>query len=83
MDANEISPGQNNWKKSITDAVLSCNLFIVIVSESSKQSDWVRRELTLACQLKKPIIPILLDQDEECGGLPFPLMDRWLVLFDF
>ncbi|MFT5467297.1 MAG: hypothetical protein ACI8UO_002401 [Verrucomicrobiales bacterium] len=43
------------------DEIRSCDQFILVHSENSAQSEWVAKELKLALDLDKQIIPIRLD----------------------
>lgn len=49
-----------NWWKIIVQAIRDCAAFIVVLTPDSEASDWVQREVTLAEQWKRPILPLLL-----------------------
>jgi hypothetical protein len=48
------------WWKSIETSIRSCTAFVVIMSPSGYDSDWVEREILLAENTHKPIYPVLL-----------------------
>ena len=62
MDEEGISGG-DQWEKTIETNLSGAAAFLIIMSPSSRESDWVRRELLLAEKLKKPIFPVLLAGD--------------------
>jgi len=59
MDEAEISPSAV-WSRTIETNILECSAFVVIMSDNSKESEWVEREVLLAEREHKPIFPILL-----------------------
>jgi tetratricopeptide (TPR) repeat protein len=56
---NKIDYG-DKWTREIEENLKKCQVFLLVMSPSSKESDWVQRELIFAQQLKKPIFPLLL-----------------------
>lgn len=58
------------WLAVIEGRIERCAALVVVVTNASKTSPWVERELLLAEQLRKPIFPLQL------GG------DRWWRLSD-
>lgn len=52
-------PGGSNYTKEIPTAIKKCKIFLILISEDSMQSFWVRKELDTAINEKKLIIPIL------------------------
>ncbi len=54
--------GGKHWQSEISDAIASIEYFIVVLTPSSIESDWVAREYTQADKLDKTIIPIQLVQ---------------------
>jgi hypothetical protein len=65
MDKFRVLPGMSWWDE-IEKAIIKCSAFIIIMSENSRKSDWVKRELLIARDDKnrKPIIPVLLEGKE-------------------
>jgi hypothetical protein len=57
---NKIDYG-DQWTKEIKENIKKCQVFLLVMSPNSEESDWVQRELTFAQHLKKPIFPLLLD----------------------
>lgn len=63
--------GGTIWHKEIEQALTACDAVLVMVSSASKESDWVRKEILYALDLKKTIIPVRLERIT----LPFSLID--------
>ena len=75
IDKDDIKGG-SEWEKMIQAAVTDCDVFLIIVSDNSNESNWVMRETILAENLKKYRIPILLD-----GDMPFRLLELQYIDF--
>ncbi len=54
----------------IKKAIIECDLFLLLWSRNSKESDWVRHEVGAADGRNKVIIPIVIDRRAK---LPAPL----------
>lgn len=57
LDVHEIKLGCD-WADSLNEAVRSCHLFVCLVTPSYGKTLWTSRELKLADQLNKFILPI-------------------------
>lgn len=75
IDREELEGGLQ-WEKAIEAALADCEVFVVIVTPKSNESEWVARETIRAEQLKKTRIPILL-----AGQLPLRLLNLHFVDF--
>jgi transcription initiation factor IIF auxiliary subunit len=75
IDREELEGGLE-WEKAIEAALAECQVFVVIVTPKSNDSEWVARETIRAEQLKKTRIPILLS-----GQLPLRLLNLQFVDF--
>ena len=60
LDQEDIRAG-DLWRRQIVEAIEDCRLFIPFLSWHSIHSDNVRRELDIARNRNKPILPVLLD----------------------
>ncbi len=56
-DVHSIKPDEQFWPE-IVDGVTACDTFIVVITRASIKSAWVKREVDLARQLKKKVVPI-------------------------
>ncbi len=63
---HSVRPGEHLVEK-IMQAIKRCDLFVLLWSKNSEQSQWVIQELGAAAAADKPIIPIVLDK-----GVPLP-----------
>jgi TolB-like protein/Flp pilus assembly protein TadD len=61
MDETDIH-GATIWTKEIVEAIRVCNLFILAISQHSTGSKNVVKELALASEREKIILPIYLEQ---------------------
>jgi hypothetical protein len=59
MDEKGIDPS-DDWWETIEASVVNCMALVVIMSDNSRHSRWVRREVLLAENLSKPLFPVLL-----------------------
>ena len=50
----------SQWTEEIENAIDTCDAYIVVMSEDSKISEWVQREVIHAERRKKPFFPLLL-----------------------
>mgnify|MGYP002621474550 FL=1 len=51
------------WARTIDQQLRTCAAFVPVMSSNSRQATWVAKEILLALQLKKPILPLLLEGD--------------------
>src|SRR5512138_1337521 len=65
VDNERLIPGTAIWEEEIEKAIKAANIVIVVMSPDSKNSEWVRREISLADQYRKYILPILVSGDED------------------
>jgi len=65
VDNERLIPGTPIWEEEIEKAIKAASIVIVIMSPDSKNSEWVRREISLADQYRKHILPILVRGDED------------------
>lgn len=52
------------WSKEIVSAIRECKVLLLSISPQSTESENVVKELALASERKKPIIPIYLEPAE-------------------
>ncbi len=65
LDNEKLVPGTPVWEMEIENAIKGATAIVVICSPDSKNSEWVRREITLAERYRKRIFPILVRGDED------------------
>lgn len=59
--APESIPGGSDYANEIPQAIQNCSYFMVVLSENSQKSTWVPKELDLAIDFKKTILPVKID----------------------
>jgi len=73
-----ITPGKD-YTDLLNDALKGCSALILIVSEASIRSQWVKKELTTAVSYNKKIIPFKIQNVVLDGGLEFMLNNvQWI-----
>jgi hypothetical protein len=80
IDLRELRPGME--LESIRDGIRRSHIIIVIVSNKSKESKWVRQEIELSIEKGKTIIPILHGVKPEQvspDNVPFQLLLRYTL----
>jgi len=56
-------PGSALWEKKLKNAIKDCSQFLVFMSKKSANSTWVEKEIKLAGEGRKPIMPVFLDKE--------------------
>ena len=54
-------PLGSDYAKAIPDAISECQIFLLMLSEKSQKSPWVRKELDMAVNCGKLIIPFVME----------------------
>lgn len=78
VDNEKLIPGTPVWEEEIEKAINVAPAAIVVMSPDSKNSEWVRREISLADQHRKQIFPILVRGDED-SSITLRLITRQYV----
>jgi len=64
---HSVTPGQK-LSSEISNNIKDCDLFILLWSENSKNSEWVPQEIGQAKALSKNIIPLILNENLDLTG---------------
>lgn len=78
VDNEKLVPGTPIWEEEIEKAITRAFAIIVILSPDSKNSEWVRREVTMADQFDKRVFPLLVSGTEE-DSVPLRLITHQFV----
>lgn len=54
-------PGGSSYAEKIPTAIEECRIFIILLSQQSQSSIWVRKELDIALNCEKVIMPFMLE----------------------
>jgi hypothetical protein len=65
VDEARLTPSVR-WWKTIEQNISECSAFVIVMSPTASDSDWVEREILMAESQDRPIIPVLL------AGNPWP-----------
>ena len=49
----------------IRDAIRDCDVFVCVIGPTTLRSEWVRKEIALACRFRKKMVPVLLERFSE------------------
>ena len=71
--APESIPGGRDYADEINKAIINCEVLVLILSNSAQQSIQIPRELTLAIDHLKPILPFQIERCELMGGFEYRL----------
>ncbi|MHB8573802.1 MAG: ATP-binding protein, partial [Dehalococcoidia bacterium] len=82
LDRHAIAGG-TAWSAEIVDGITGCAAFIVLGSERAFRSPNVQRELNLAVEENRPLLPLLLERTEQPREVRYALAGRqWVPLQD-
>lgn len=56
-----LQPGTPTWVRAVERAIDDCTAFVPVMTPNSSESAWVDREIDLAQELNKPILPLLVE----------------------
>lgn len=54
-------PGGSSYADEIEDAIKKCGVFVLILSQKAQESKWVKKELDMALNLEKVILPFMIE----------------------
>src|SRR2546423_10050016 len=61
------------WSQEIVEAIEGCQAFVLMMSPDSGASEHVTREVALAMDYQKPILPLFLEPTTVPAALRYPL----------
>ncbi|MEQ1872484.1 MAG: toll/interleukin-1 receptor domain-containing protein [Ilumatobacteraceae bacterium] len=74
--------GASSWAEQILAAVGRCHALVVLISDAANRSEHVAREVSIAADAGKPIVPLRLTAVEPVGSLRYLLQLRqWVDVF--
>jgi hypothetical protein len=78
VDNEMLTPGTPIWEHEIERAIKAADAVVALMSPDAKDSEWVRREISLADQYRKRIFPVLVRGDED-SSITLRLITRQFV----
>ncbi|MDQ7826382.1 MAG: TIR domain-containing protein [Candidatus Eremiobacteraeota bacterium] len=72
IDKEGIRPARM-WEEQIVEAIDACKVLVVMASKQAYQSHNIVKEVTLASEAKKPILPVYLEEAEVPPNLRYQL----------
>jgi hypothetical protein len=72
IDHEGLQPG-NSYLQGIMEAIYSCSMMIVLMSQNTSESVYIPNEVERAFQLRKPILPVKIDKSTFNKALELPL----------
>jgi HEAT repeat protein len=78
VDNEKLIPGTPIWEDEIEKAIRNAVAIVVVLSPDSKNSEWVKREMTMADQYQKRVFPVLINGDEK-NSISLRLINRQFV----
>lgn len=74
--------GGADWREIIVDALSKSDMLVIFFSEACNHSRQLKKELAIADDMEKPVIPILIENTKPKGAYLYELADRnWLQAF--
>lgn len=74
--------GPTPWPQQVEDAIDSCDVMVIVVSDSASDSPHVSREVDLAVEKAKPLLPVRIADVVPTGSLNYLLrLAQWIDLF--
>jgi len=73
-----VAPGEPLAQR-ISNAIKTSDLFVLVWSKNSRESEWVSQEIGIATAAGKPVIPVVLDCEKPPGflqGIKYLAADR-------
>ncbi|MBQ8526860.1 MAG: TIR domain-containing protein [Lachnospiraceae bacterium] len=80
--APEMIPAGSNYAREIPRAIEKCQVFLLMLSESSQDSIWVEKEIDCAINYRKTIVPLNLTGVEMTEMFRFYLNNVQTILYN-
>jgi len=73
IDQVGLTPGTPDWDQALRDAIQQASAVLLVASPDSRRSPYVRDEIAIAKDAKKPIYPLWVDGDSWIDSIPMGL----------
>ncbi len=81
LDRDDIRGGEQ-WRASIANGIAAADRILLLMSPASLQSENVAREVSIADDLNKPILPLVLEDSEVPAEFQFLLAGVQTITFE-
>jgi hypothetical protein len=81
LDTSDIR-GSEEWRQSIVSAIRAADVVVLVISPPSMASASVAREVTVAAEEKRRIVPVVLERAELTGSIRYELAGVQHILFE-
>ncbi len=79
---DQLVPGGHDWREAIVRALSQSNALVILFSETSNSSTQLIKELAVADNLGKAVIPVLIENTEPKGAYLYEMASRnWIRLY--
>jgi len=79
---DQLIPSGNDWREAIVDALNQCKALVILFSEASNSSLQLIKELAVADNFGKLVIPILIEHTQPRGAYLYEMAARsWISLY--
>lgn len=68
-------PGGSSYAEEIEDAICKCGVYVLILSQKAQESKWVQKELDMALNQEKVILPFMIENCRLQKAFNFYLTD--------
>ena len=75
----DIAPSKE-WQNEIINELKTCNVFVPLITENFKESDWTSQEIGAAFINDMEIIPISVDLPNQSSILPYGFISKYQAL---
>lgn len=71
--------GGADWRETIVDALSNSDMLVILFTDECNDSRQLKKELAIADDMQKPVVPILLEDTRPRGAYLYELADRnWI-----
>ncbi len=72
-DQRGLKPGTADWEQTVRDAIRACQAIVLVASRDSRQSRYVKAELSVAEMYQRPVYPLWAAGEEWIDCIPLGL----------
>jgi hypothetical protein len=81
LDATDLR-GSDEWRQSIVDAIRAADVVVLVISPRSMASTDVEREITVAAEEQRRILPVVLEHADLTGSIRYELAGVQHISFE-